>query len=224
MKPLIITGAGTGLGAALAEKYAKLGHHVILVGRTLSKLNETKQIIEQQNGRASIYLCDIKNAEEVMKMVTELQNEYDSIDGVINNAGIGYFEKLENLTYMQINDMIDTNIKGTILLTAQLLPLFKKQNSGKIMNIISTAGLRGKVNESVYVASKFAVRGFTESLMKELEQTNIQVTAVYMGGMSTPFWTDTDHIKDKSRLKNPLDVAQQIVEYDDGRSEIFIDR
>lgn len=89
------------------------------------------------------------------------------------------------------------------------------------MNIISTAGLRGKVNESVYCASKFAIRGFSESLLKELEG-RIKVVAVYMGGMDTPFWNNTDHVKDKSRFKSPREVALKIKELDDGRCEIVI--
>ena len=114
--------------------------------------------------------------------------------------------------------MIDINVKGTILVTLGLLPHMK----GSIINIISTAGLKGKVNEAVYVASKFAVRGFTESLQKEYENSHLVITAVYMGGMNTPFWDETEHIKDKSRLKSPEDVAKEIKDKDDGRSEIHI--
>ncbi len=84
--------------------------------------------------------------------------------------------------------------------------------------------MRGKKNESIYVASKFAVRGFTESLIKELEETAIKVTAVYMGGMDTPFWKETDHIKDRSRLKSPDEVAKFIMEQNTGQAEMFIDR
>jgi short-subunit dehydrogenase len=109
-------------------------------------------------------------------------------------------------------------------LTRSVMPRFIEQGEGQIMNIISTAGLRGKKNESVYVASKFAVRGFTESLIKELEGTNIKATAVYMGGMDTPFWDETDHITDRSRLKSPDEVAKLIIDQNAGQAEIFIDR
>jgi len=96
-----------------------------------------------------------------------------------------------------------------------------KGGKGHILNIISTAGLRGKVNEDVYAASKFAVRGFTESLQKEYEASTIKITAVYMGGMDTPFWTDSDHISDRSRLRSPSEVAKLIIHQLDEASIII---
>ncbi|MDY0407553.1 SDR family oxidoreductase [Paracerasibacillus soli] len=118
---------------------------------------------------------------------------------------------------------MDTNIKGGILTVQYALPLIRK-SKGRILNIISTAGLRGKVNESVYCASKFAMRGFTESLQKEWEHEPISITAVYMGGMNTPFWKNSDHVEDPSQLKGPEIVAEQIFNADDRRKEILIDR
>jgi len=106
-------------------------------------------------------------------------------------------------------------------MTQEALPLLQKQG-GRILNIISTAGLRGKVNESAYCASKFAQRGFTESLQKEFEDANVDVTGVYMGGMNTPFWDDSDHVDNPDRLKDPQSVAQYIIDHDDGRAEIHI--
>lgn len=108
----------------------------------------------------------------------------------------------------EIAEMIDTNVIGTIQMTGTIL---SHLNEGHIINIISTAGLRGKVNEAVYCASKFALKGFTESLQKEYEGTGIKFTAVYMGGMDTPFWEDSDHIKDTSRLRSSSDVAEIII-------------
>lgn len=98
-----------------------------------------------------------------------------------NNAGIGYFGRLQEISPTEISQMIDTNVKGTIYVTKAILPTFLERNARKIMNIISTAGLRGKVLETAYCTSKFAVRGFTESLVKELEPTSISVSGVYMG-------------------------------------------
>ncbi|WP_332692899.1 SDR family NAD(P)-dependent oxidoreductase [Halalkalibacter lacteus] len=221
MKRILITGAGSGLGKELALSYCRLGHNVILLGRTRSKLEIVKNKIQQSRGKVEVAICNISSEVDVQKTVDELLTE-GNIDLLINNAGVGYFGPLQNYQLPQINEMIDTNIKGTIYLSKALLPHFLKQNRGKIMNIISTAGQKGKVNESVYVASKFAIRGFTESLVKELEQTPIIVTAVYMGGMDTPFWANTNHIKDQSRLKNPKEIAKIILENDHNQNEIFI--
>ncbi|MDN4527577.1 SDR family NAD(P)-dependent oxidoreductase [Fictibacillus fluitans] len=222
MKSVIITGGGSGLGAALAEEYAKK-YKVILIGRTLKKLTMVKDVLMQRGQQADCYACDVTSMEEVKHVFGQLFQRED-IHMLINNAGSGIFGPLEKFTEEEVDLLLDTNVKGTLFTTMAALPYLKEKSEGKIMNVISTAGLRGKVNESVYCASKFAVRGFTESLVKELDGTGISVTAVYMGGMDTPFWEASDHVKDKSRFKTPQQVAVQIVSEDNGKAEIFIDR
>lgn len=221
-KTVIITGGGSGLGLALAKQYSK-EFNICLIGRTETKLQEAVQTVSQSNNRVSYQVCDVANYEEVQTVLKAIF-EKESVHLLINNAGAGVFEPLSALTKDDIELMVNTNVYGTIYPSQAAFPLFKRQDSGKLMNIISTAGLRGKLNESVYCATKFAVRGFTESLVKEWEGTGIFPTAVYMGGMDTPFWDETDHIKDRSRLKSPDLVAKMIFEQDDNRSEIFIDR
>jgi short-subunit dehydrogenase len=222
-KTVIITGGGSGLGLALAQEYSKK-FNICLVGRTETKLQEAVQTISHNNeNRVFYHVCDVADHEQIQTVLSAIF-EKESVHLLINNAGTGVFKPLHSLTKTDIELMVDTNLYGTIYPSQASFPLFKKQGFGKIMNIISTAGLRGKVNESVYCATKFAVRGFTESLVKEWEGTDIFPTAVYMGGMDTPFWDETDHIKDRSRLKSPEKVAEMIFNQDDNRSEIFIDR
>ncbi|MFG6495935.1 SDR family NAD(P)-dependent oxidoreductase [Fictibacillus sp. UD] len=222
-KTVIITGGGSGLGLALAYQYYK-DFNVCLIGRTETKLKQAVQTFSTSSENTVSYkVCDVTHYEQVQSV---LQSIFDNEDVhlLINNAGTGIFQPLNELSESDIRQMMETNVYGTIYPTKAAFPLFKKQGYGKVMNIISTAGLRGKVNESVYCASKFAVRGFTESLVKEWDGTGIYPTAVYMGGMDTPFWDGSDHISDRSRLKSPEKVAQLIIEQDDNRSEIFIDR
>lgn len=222
MSAIIVTGAGTGLGKALAVEYSSNFETVILIGRTKEALEQTKRELEEMNKQAFVYPLDITDYEAVQRAAEELTQQF-TIQGLINNAGYGAFGPLESITESDIHKMLDTNVKGTIFMTKAFIPVFKEQNQSFILNIVSTAGLRGKVNESVYVASKFAVRGFSESLVKELEGSNVEIKAAYMGGMDTPFWDDSDHIKDKSRLRSPMDVAKKIKELDDGRFEIIIE-
>lgn len=221
-KTVIITGGGSGLGLALARKYNK-NFNVCLIGRTETKLKQAVKTFPKTDKIVSYKVCDVTDEEQVLNVLRSIFIN-EQVHSLINNAGTGIFQPLESLSEKDIKCMIETNIYGTIYPTRAALPLFKKQGYGKVMNIISTAGLRGKVNESVYCASKFAVRGFTESLVKEWEGSGIYPTAVYMGGMDTPFWDDSDHIKDRSRLKSPEMVAELIYEKDDNRAEIFIDR
>jgi short-subunit dehydrogenase len=214
MKSIIITGAGSGLGKELALLYSQKEYHLILVGRTLEKLKKVEQQINSANGQADSYVVDITNPENIHSFVNMAKEKYN-LFGLINNAGIGHFGPFEKLTVEEMDEMFSTNVFGTIYMSQALLPLFKENKAGMLMNIISTAGLKGKVNEAGYVASKFAVRGLTESLQKEYEGSGVQIKAVYMGGMDTPFWDHNDHIKDKSRLRSAAEIAEIILANND---------
>lgn len=220
MKTIMITGAGSGLGKELAILFSQQGFHLLLTGRSIEKLTAAKEEIESIGGKADIVSLDIQNAIDLKEKIKQICNSY-SIFALINNAGVGHFGPFIDMDEQQINEMLNTNVLGTILLTKALLPHLLKKAEGRIINIVSTAGLRGKVNEAVYVASKFAVRGFTESLQKEYENSGIAITAVYMGGMDTPFWRNSDHIKDPSRLRSPREVAEIILEQLDQQSIII---
>jgi short-subunit dehydrogenase len=220
MKAVMITGAGSGLGKELAFLFSKQGYQLLLIGRTAEKLTAIKKEIEALGGNATIVPIDIRNGEQVRAKIEELSHTYQLI-GLVNNAGVGHFGPFEEIDEQEISSMLDTNILGTILMTKAALPHLLKSDEARIMNIISTAGLRGKVNEAVYCASKFAVRGFTESLQKEYEKSNIKITGIYMGGMDTPFWAGSDHIKNPSALRSPKEVAEIIFEQLDQDSIII---
>ncbi|MGE7950895.1 SDR family oxidoreductase [Lysinibacillus xylanilyticus] len=206
---VVITGAGSGLGAALAKKYSGLGYYICLLGRTKSKLEETAKTLSDGH---SIYEVDVSSKQMVAQIIQSIQDEFGSIQLLINNAGVGYFDTAENLSEDSVHQMIDINLKGTIFCTQEVLKGMKERNEGTIVNIVSTAGKEGKVTESVYCASKFGVKGFTESLALELNETSINVCAVYMGGMRTEFW---DGIFSEERTKNlmdPNDIADIIMD------------
>ncbi|GAA0597850.1 SDR family oxidoreductase [Virgibacillus siamensis] len=219
MPTVAITGAGSGLGRALALKYAKSGCKIFLLGRTDTKLQIVQKQIMNDGGNAEVILCDVQEPASVSIAFQQI----GELDIFINNAGVGIFGPVEDYTVSDIEHTLNTNIKGTILTVQSALPLIRA-SKGRILTIISTAGLRGKMNESIYCASKFAVKGFTESLQKEWENDPISITAVYMGGMNTPFWDNSTHITDTSGLKGPKPVADQIFDEDDGRKEIIIDK
>lgn len=205
MKSVIITGAGTGLGRELALKYGKEGFHLILVGRSEENLSEVKILLND----AHITVMDIRNKREVDEKIKLLLKEYKVV-GLINNAGIGFFGPFEKTNENEIEEMFQTNVLGTMYMTQAVLPNICELDGSFVMNIISTAGLRGKVNEAAYVASKFAVRGFTESLQKEYEEKSVLISAVYMGGMNTPFWKGSEHVEDPSKFRSPAEVAEII--------------
>ncbi|WP_052427455.1 SDR family oxidoreductase [Neobacillus niacini] len=219
IKVVVITGAGSGLGASLAKKYSVMGCHVCLLGRTVSKL---ERIAEQLTNSYSIYEVDVTSRNAVANVMESIKEEAGPIDLLINNAGLGVFDLAENLVEEAVHDMIDINLKGTIFCTQEVLPSMKKHNQGIVVNVISTAGVEGKVNETVYCASKFGVRGFTESLALELKETGIRVLGAYMGGMKSPFW---DGILSAERIKDfmdPDDVADIIIENTKPRKNITV--
>ncbi|WP_100374258.1 SDR family oxidoreductase [Bacillus sp. FJAT-45037] len=205
---VMITGASSGLGAALAKQYMSIGAHVCLVGRSRETLRTT---IENDSKHYSIYEGDITDKSDVTRIVFQIEDEVGKVDMLINNAGVGFFGLAEDLSEPDLSTMIDVNVKGTIYCTQAILPEMKKRNKGTIVNIISTAGRLGKANESGYVASKFAVRGFTESLQAELAHTMIRVSGVYMGGMNTPFWEGILPVEKRELMMQPEDVAEIIV-------------
>lgn len=206
---VVITGAGSGLGASLAKKYNEKAYHVFLLGRTQDKLERAASTFSTKN--YSICPVDVSSFQEVQETFDAIKEEAGAIDILVNNAGVGYFELAEELTANQIDQMIDINLKGTIYCTQQVLKDMKEKNAGSIINIVSTAGVEGKATESAYSASKFGVKGFTESILKELADTNVHVHGIYMGGMKTPFWEGIIAEEDTGGLMDPEDVADIIL-------------
>ncbi|WP_227396954.1 SDR family NAD(P)-dependent oxidoreductase [Jeotgalibacillus aurantiacus] len=207
MKPTaIITGAGTGLGKELAKLLSN-DYHIVLVGRRAELLNEVSAEIS-----GTAIRCDITKEEDLGKLYKQLKSQdLLPVELVVNNAGVGHFGSLDEAQPDEWDEMFNTNVKGPMLLTKVLLPEMKASGKGTFLNILSTAALRGKVNESGYVASKFAFRGFSESLAKEVEPAGIRVVRAYMGGMNTPFWDESDHVKNPGKMRSPKEVAEVIV-------------
>lgn len=207
-KIAVITGAGSGLGTSLAKKYSNDGFHVCLLGRTKDKLERAAKTLPNED--YSIFPVDISSKKEVVRVFAQIKESLGFVNVLVNNAGVGVFDLAENITEDAIHQMIDINLKGTIYCTQEVLADMKENNSGSILNIVSTAGLEGKENESVYCASKFGTRGFHESLLVELKDTDIHLFGAYMGGMATEFW---DGILDESTtadLMDPDDIADII--------------
>lgn len=219
-KAAVITGAGSGLGAALARRYASLGYHVILLGRRKEKLEQTAKTLTSSY---SIYEVDVSSNKDVQAVFAKINEEvHQPIDVLVNNAGVGMFDLAEKIEEQHVHQMIDINLKGTIFCTQAVLGEMKSRGEGTIVNIISTAGQQGKVNESVYCASKFGVRGFTESLLLELKDTGVRIFAAYMGGMKTEFWDGIYTEEEMKHLMDSEDVADIIMENIRSRAHLAV--
>ncbi|MGE6754142.1 SDR family NAD(P)-dependent oxidoreductase [Rossellomorea sp. NPDC071047] len=220
MKTAIITGGGSGLGKELGKLLSQQGYHILLLGRTEDRLKEATAEIENIGGQVSFDTLDIRSTQDIQQFGKNHLHDH-TVELLIHNAGVGYFGPFKDSGDDELVSMFETNALGPIRLTKVLLNQLEQNST--IINIISTAGLRGKKNESLYVASKFALRGFGESLQKEYEDSNLRIVNAYMGGMDTPFWENSDHISDPSRLRSPSEVAELIVNEYQEKDEIVIE-
>lgn len=211
-KNALITGAGKGIGKAVALALAAEGTNIILLARTKADLEKTAMEIEAFGVKAFIVTADISDIKSVNEAVEKALTEFKTIDILINNAGIGKFGKFMDLTPEEFEQIIKVNLMGVYYATRAVLPGMIEQQSGDIVNISSTAGLRGAAATSAYSASKFAVIGLTESLMQEVRKHNIRVTALTPSTVATDMAKDlnlTDGNPDK--VMQPEDVAELIV-------------
>lgn len=209
-KTAIITGAGKGIGKALAVALAKEGTHLGLIARTQSDLESLKAELDgQYDVKVAIAAADVGLQAEVDHAVASIQEQLGPIHIVINNAGIASFGTLADMPVQEWERIIQVNLMGTYYVTRAVLPGLIAQNEGSIINISSTAGERGFATGSAYNASKFAVMGLTEALMQEVRKHNIRVTALTPSTVNTELAVNAGlKIGDEDRMMQPEDVAE----------------
>lgn len=211
-KKAIITGAGKGIGRALAYALAKEGVHLGLVARTKEDLQQVADEVKDQDIFVSIATADVSSVAEVNGAVEQLKNDLGSIDILINNAGIAKFGGFLDLEVSEWERMIQVNLLGVYYVTRAVLPTMIEQKSGDIINISSTAGQRGGPVTSAYSASKFGVLGLTESLAMEARKHDIRVTAITPSTVVTDLAIEQGLVTgDEEDTMQPEDVAELIV-------------
>lgn len=174
-KSAIITGGGRGLGKAVALILAQEGVHIGLTGRNEENLGETVAELQKLGVNAYYAVFDIAIEEDVQKGITELAKKLNGIDILINNAGIGNFGSIQDMPTANWEQVIATNLFGVYYAAKALYPYFKEKGAGDIVNVASTAGLKGGPNMSAYAASKAAVVSLSQSMMAEWRKENIRV-------------------------------------------------
>jgi len=209
-KTAIITGAGKGIGRAIAEALAKEGVHLGLIARTASDLQALQQSLSQEYGvKVTSAVADISDRTQAEAAVAAIEMELGAVDILINNAGIASFGTLLDMDPEEWERILHVNVMGTYYVTRAVLPSMIKESSGSIINIASTAGERGFATGSAYCASKFALLGMTESLMQEVRKSNIRVTALTPSTVNTELATNAGlKIGDEDRMMQAEDVAE----------------
>lgn len=199
-KVVIITGASSGIGKATAMKLAKEGASVVLCARSEDELKKLKDKIENNGGKALVVKTDVTQPADFENAVSQTLEKYGTVDVLINNAGLMPLSYIEKLKTDEWEKMIDVNIKGVLNGVAAILPTMRKNKSGHIINISSSAAHNYFPGGAVYSATKIAVKMFSEGLRKELApQYGINVTSIEPGAVDTSlFETITDEdIKEK---------------------------
>lgn len=184
-KVAIVTGASVGIGRHIAETLAQEGAKVVV---TDIKEDEGKQVVDtikSNNGEAIFIYHDVSNEEDWQYVTNQTKKTYEKIDILVNNAGVYIAKPISDTTVDDWDFLMDINVKGTFLGMKFILPFMRNQKSGSVINLSSVAGLTGAINQSLYSASKGAVRLMTKSIAAETGQDNIRVNSVHPGLIDT---------------------------------------
>lgn len=204
-KSAIITGGGKGLGKAIALSLAAEGVNIGLIARTEADLKAVANEIKTANAdvKVTYAVADVSSYEQITSAINTIKNEIGVIDILVNNAGVGKFGKFLDLSVEEWEDVVKINIFGAYYATRAVLAEMKERRSGDIVNISSSAGLKGGAQTSAYSASKFGLIGMSESLMQEVRKDNIRVFTM------TPSTIATDMAKNLNLTDGNPDTALQ---------------
>jgi NAD(P)-dependent dehydrogenase (short-subunit alcohol dehydrogenase family) len=205
----VITGAGRGIGAAIARKIAGLGATVVLCGRTRQPLESTAAAISKTGARAETLLCDVTDLHSVEAVAAKVDQTLGRIDILVNNAGVGGFGgPLHQLPPESWDHVLNTNLRGVYYCIRAFAPMMIRDQGGNIINISSLAGKNALPNGAAYAASKWGLNGLSYSVAEELRVHNIRVSVVCPGSVDTEL---SPHIgKDPAKMLQPEDVAHAV--------------
>lgn len=207
-KTAIVTGASSGIGAEFSKMLVEGGATVYGLARNIDKLNSIKNHIGDKFIPVKM---DITKYDALEKWVEDTFDNKLQPDILVNNAGVGYFADADELSLEQWHTMMDVNLSGVFYLTRLIVPLMKENKSVcHIANIASVAGLMGNPQISGYNATKFGLRGFSESLFKELRFDGIKVTCFFPGSIATNFFDSIDAIELHPNMMQPIDIAKTL--------------
>jgi 3-hydroxy acid dehydrogenase/malonic semialdehyde reductase len=217
-RTVLVTGASSGIGRAIAQHLLHQEHTVIGVSRDCGKFTW------QMENFSSIQM-DLSQLEELPQKIRRLQQMFPEIDAVVFSAGLGQFGSLEEFSFQQIEALMTINFTSQVFLTKALLPALKRKANSDLIFIGSEAGLKGSRKGTIYCASKFALRGFTQALREECGNSNVRVCLINPGMVKTAFFKHLtfepgDH---ESNAILPEDVAEAVSYVLDSRAQIVID-
>ena len=182
----VVTGAGSGIGRALAQRLAAAGSSLAIADIDEAALQETAQSLAKCSALVTSHVVDVAKEESVKSFAKDVSARHGRVTLLINNAGVALHGNLEEVSIDDLRWLMDINVWGTVYGVKYFLPLLKHEPRAHIVNLSSVFGLIAPAGQAAYSASKFAVRGFTEALRHELAPTNVCVSCVHPGGIRTP--------------------------------------
>lgn len=206
-KIAVVTGAGSGIGEAIATLLHEEGAKVVLAGRNKDKLQNVANQLAQDS--VKVVLTDVTKKEEVDELIKMAQQTFGGLDIVINSAGQMLSSKITDYQVDEWDSMIDVNIKGTLYTAKAALPTMLEQSSGHLINIASISGFEVTKSSTIYSATKAAVHTITQGLEKELAKTGVKVTSISPGMVDTAI-TATYNPTDRKKLE-PQDIAEAVL-------------
>lgn len=202
----VVTGAGSGIGRALAQQLAAIGSALAIADIDEKGLTETAASLTVNRAAVSTHVLDVSDEEGVRSFAEDVASRHGRVTLLINNAGVALIGKFEEISLDDLRWLMGINFWGVVYGVKYFLPILKQQPRAQIVNLSSVFGMIAPVGQSAYSASKFAVRGFTESIRHELEGTSVFVSCVHPGGIHTP-------IAKRARLgaNAPLNKKQEAI-------------
>jgi len=209
----IVTGASAGIGRATALALAREGANVALVARRADRLaGVAAEIAASGTGRSLEVVADVSDESQVEAMLGRVLAEFHGLDAIVNNAGHGYFSPVARISAAELDRVLAVNVRGPILCAKHVVPILVAQRRGTIVNVGSGSGKRGWAQGTPYVASKFALRGFSECLWHEVHDANVRVLHLCPDSTDTEFFeTSGVRFPARQRAMRPEDVAEVIL-------------
>jgi len=198
IRSAFITGAGSGIGRALARQLASEGASVYITDINEADLKKVEEELKQKQVNVQARVLDVAKKEAVFEAAADAEKLFDGVDAVFNNAGVSLSDTAEKMTYEDFHWLMDINFWGVVHGTKAFLPEMLKRGSGHIINVSSIFGHIGVPTQSAYCAAKHAVKGFNESIFYELEGTGVQIHSVHPGGVDTGIVAHGKHINTMS--------------------------
>ena len=207
----LVTGAGRGIGKAIALMLGREGATVVLAARTVAELEQVKMEIVGAGGSALAVRTDLSKDTDIEKLFGDVRSHFNRLDILVNNAGLGVFAPVSDLSILDFDTMWNLNMRAPLLCTQQALRMMEPQKSGAIVNVASLAGRNAFVGGAGYAATKWALIGFSRSLMLEVRAHNIRVITICPGSVDTSFSQSSKEPSRSATILHSEDIAETVM-------------